>query len=244
MLSYVRFGGLLMLPAIVACSDPENKASQDAAASASSVLTDFASVTLPYRADTLLMKRMEKPLPWATAVQLFRHLTEAEEYAGGHYYLNRCLYLDSLYRAVPNPAFDIGELVKAKAYALDQWKVSEQAIAVTVLIDFQSYEADPYTAGQAVVLITATPEGKPLYSLLIGERSSGGDPPFFGSTLQTALVEASQEIRIRQTNESGEYVEDGNANMTRSVKEKIYRIRPDGSIIKVSDKELSQENFR
>lgn len=237
--------GACLLLASVACAPKESTSSEAATSeAATSALADFVQANLPYTADTLLMNRTEKPIAAETAALLFRNVTEAVAYEGGAYYLSRFLYLDSLYKANPNPTFDIGELVKVKAYALNQWKVSEQVVALTVLIDFQSYEADPYSAGQVVVLLTCTPEGKPIQSLLIAERSSGGDPPAFGSTLQTAVVSPAQAISISELNESGEYGEDGHADITRSGKEKIYRIQPDGTIRKEAEKELPQQNFR
>ncbi|MCS7020019.1 MAG: hypothetical protein RMJ87_13095 [Cytophagales bacterium] len=240
----------LWLVAMAGCSPSENTSSEktttatESLTAPASLLADFALTDLPYAIDTLLMNRMAKPLATETAATLFHNVKEAVEYEGGTYYLNRFLYLDSLYKANPNPTFDIGELVKVKAYALHQWKVSEQALATTVLIDFQSYEADPYSAGQVVVLITCTPEGKPIQSLLVGERSSGGDPPAFGSTLTTAVVNPTQAIDISEQNESGEFLEDGNADITLTKKQKSYRIQPNGTIRKESEKELPKENVR
>ncbi|MCS6968141.1 MAG: hypothetical protein RMJ44_06135 [Cytophagales bacterium] len=235
----------LWLVAIAGCSPSEKNSSEGTTTATASLLADFVLTDLPYTVDTLLMNRMEKPLTIETATTLFRNVKEAVEYEGGTYYLNRFLYLDSLYKANPNPTFDIGELVKVSAYPLHQWKVSEQAFATTVLIDFQSYEADPYNAGQVVVLITCTPEGKPIQSLLVGERSSGSDPPALSNTLSTAVVNPTQIIDISQQEESYEFVEeDGNADITLFKKQKSYRIQSDGTIRKESEKELPQENFR
>jgi hypothetical protein len=237
--------GAFLLLANAACSPKENTSLEATTnAATASVFADFAQVSLPYSADTLLMSRMGKPITTETAAVLFRNVTEALEYEGGAYYFSRFLYLDSLYKANPNPTFDIGELVKVKAYALDQWKVSEQAVAITVLIDFQSYEADPYSAGQVVALLTCTPEGKPIHSLLIAERSGGGDPPAFGTTLTTATVTTAQQIQLKEIVESGEYQEDGSATMTRDSKDKIFRIQPDGKISMVSEKAQPQQTFQ
>lgn len=244
MKSFPHLIGAFLLLATVACSPKEDTSSEAATTATASAFADFSQTSLPYTADTLLMNQMAKPITAETAAALFRNVTEAVEYEGGAFYFSRFLYLDSLYKANPNPTFDIGELVKVKAYALNQWKISEQTIAVTVLIDFQSYEADPYSAGQVIALLTCTPEGKPIHALLIAERSSGGDPPAFGTTLTTATVTAAQEIQLKETIESGEYQEDGSANMTHDTKDKIYRIQPDGKISKVSEKAQPQQTFQ
>jgi hypothetical protein len=114
----------LLWLATFACSPKENASSEATATATTTVFADFAQTRLPYAADTLLMNRIDKPLDAEKIAEVFRNVTEAIQYEGGAYYLKQFLYLDSLYKANTNPTFDIGETVQMKAYALNQWTVS------------------------------------------------------------------------------------------------------------------------
>src|ERR1044072_6107777 len=139
-----------------------------------------------FRFNSSLAKHAKKLM---TAKEVRKSLTPiACDENGISYTFKRYLYLDSLHAAKGTLHPDIGDLVDVKIYFLDSIRLAQNVKGICWSMDYQSYEACPYSSGTYYLLTTFDANGKQIATTLLAEKSSGADAPVAWSSDKSATL--------------------------------------------------------
>lgn len=114
---------------------------------------------------------------------------------------------------------DIGMMRDANAYAAEKITLDDSTDLLLWYVDFGTYEACPYFAGQNLYA-SVFRNNEVRSCTLIGEMSGGGDAPYWSETMTLFSVSNGEMLAVKTDRNGGDEDEAGNEIMTES--EAIY----------------------
>lgn len=146
-----------------------------------------------------------------------------------HFYMIDSLQTNELYDDyVAN--IDIGMIQEAGAKALWKYSLANGNEILTWTVNYSTYEACPYAAGD-LVFATVVKDGNVASCTLLNEKMSAGDPPVGMSRNLRGLLNADGLITLNLTEEDTDWDPDKDEEVTTTSEDSFkMQVAEDGSI--------------
>lgn len=162
----------------------------------------FKELHLPLTIDTTFIQQLDSSdrIPFEQIRSLNADYLQNELTSGINFSINKFCEIDSLkqieeYQQYIN-ALDIGMTKKSIAFKVGQIPLQNGAKLFLWGLVSESYEACPFFQGTEIIA-TYVDQNKKNTHFLIGEISSGGDPPMIGNSQITATINSNGKIEMR-----------------------------------------------
>jgi hypothetical protein len=194
---------------------------------------NFSQVVFPLQIDTVIFEGKKK-LSSNFLIELDKMVKKDENRYSLQ--LNAYAKLSKLkgteQEKIENGYFDIGDIVKLSYYDMGQTFLENKNVWLAFIgIDYQSYEACPWSNGREIVLCTFDKEGNLIDLTTIAENSEGGDPPVWGTGEKKVVSENGIVYSLSIKNVYGEYNDNGERDFEEIDKEtQKISIQPNGQL--------------
>lgn len=188
----------------------------------------------PYIIDSVFYEELtegEQVLSAEYVKFLSQNFVESEISYSGKSSIDDVIFFDSLKLADAYEGYvevlDIGMMEDATAHSICQLELDEKGTLLIWYVDFATYAACPYFAGQTVYA-SILKDGQVSSCTLIGESSGGGDAPYWNENLIINSLYKDKFVVSKIDRNGGDVDEEGNDIVDESITEYEISLSPDG----------------